>query len=567
MRVLMRRLSGAWRWRHARSGLAAAAARNLPAPLSTEELQRSGREVGAAVVAALCASVSTGVALADAGDDDASDDHVFVNWSASHECRPRALHVPESVDDLERILATYHATHQKLRCMGAGVSPNGLGFSAETARGQQHEALLSMALFDRILDVDTATNRVTVEPGIVVGDLLDKLRDMGLTMQNVASIRDQQVGGITQAGCHGTGAKISPIDDHVVEMEIVTPAKGRLTLSATQNSELFALAKCGLGALGVVTKLTLQCVPVYYLAERTIVTTIEDVRKHHAQWLNEFQHLRYMWIPGTDAVVVVQCERITADQAASAAEAFPPPPFSADEQLQAPRQLYLELTQGRHDPDYLSWGFTTLRDRLLELQPLDRDHVKRVNEAEKAFWLRNQGYRVGLSTDIIGFDCGGQQHVQEVAFPTAGTLDIDFVESLMKRIEAAGVPAPAPIEQRWTATSASSLSPASSAYNPSQLFCWVGIIMYLPTDEEAERRAITRAFEDYVALYRDMMQPFGGTEHWAKLEWPEHEHERARMRARLAKRYPLDAFRQARDDLDPHHVLSNHIVDELLRQE
>ncbi|GLE05284.1 hypothetical protein PINS_up014296 [Pythium insidiosum] len=160
-------------------------------------------------------------------------------------------------------------------------------------------------------------------------------------------------------------------------MEIVTPAQGRLTLSATQNPELFALAKCGLGALGVVTKLKLQCVPTYHLAERTVVTTMADVRQHHAQWLKEFQHLRYMWIPGTHAVVVVQCQRITPEQAqaAAAGDAFPPPPFTADEQMQAPRELYLELTQGRHDPDYLSWSFTTLRDRLLELRPLDRDHV------------------------------------------------------------------------------------------------------------------------------------------------------------------------------------------------
>ncbi|GLE05274.1 hypothetical protein PINS_up014286 [Pythium insidiosum] len=70
--------------------------------------------------------------------------------------------------------------------------------------------------------------------------------------------------------------------------------------------------------------------------------------------------------------------------------------------------------------------------------------------------------------------------------------------------------------------------------------------MYLPTPDEAERRAITSAFERYVALYRDMMEPFGGTEHWAKLEWPEDAAERQRMRERLAKRYPLDAIRQAR---------------------
>lgn len=486
-----------------------------------------------------------------------------------HECRPQSFYVPESVEEVERLVREHHDRKQKIRCMGAGVSPNGLGFSGKTSAAaasktsdQKDEAVMTMALLDRILHVDQEVCQVTVEAGHIVGELLDKLRTYGMTMQNVASIRDQQVGGICQAGCHGTGVAIPPIDDHIVEMELVTPAKGTITVSATQNPELFALAKCGLGALGVVTKVKLQCVPMYRLAEKTSVMRIEDVRANHTAWLKEFQHLRYMWIPYTDCVVVVQCRKIPNTVQPEEDEIYPPVEYSMNDRLEAPRKLYLELTNGKPDPEYLDWGFTKIREKMLAMNPLDKKHVIRVNEAEKQFWKRSQGFRVGFSDDIIGFDCGDQQYVEEVAFPTHGTLDIDFVEGLMKRIDAKDIPAHAPIEQRWTSRSSSLMSPAWSS-NAAQVFSWVGVILYLPTHVESERQAITERFLEFYAELRDYMVPYGGTEHWAKLEWPSDADECQKIRDRLKKRYPLDKFKKARDEVDPHHILSNHIVDEL----
>ena len=68
---------------------------------------------------------------------------------------------------------------------------------------------------------------------------------------------------------------------------------------------------------------------------------------------------------------------------------------------------------------------------------------------------------------------------------------------------------------------------------------------------------------DYYAMYRDFMEPYGAMEHWAKIEWPEGAAERQKMRSRLKRRYPLDKFKKARDEVDPYHILSNHIVDEM----
>ena len=111
---------------------------------------------------------------------------------------------------------------------------------------------------------------------------------------------------------------------------------------------------------------------------------------------------------------------------------------------------------------------------------LNVDHVKKVNAAEAEFWKRSHGTRVDWSDQILGFDCGGQQHVLEVAFP-CGTLeemdekatmsanvgvppslrkDLCFMRDLRKMIEENNIPAHAPIEQRWTSGSSSIMSPS-----------------------------------------------------------------------------------------------------------
>ena len=61
--------------------------------------------------------------------------------------------------------------------------------------------MVSLALMDKVLDVDVKKKTVTVQAGIRVAELVDALREHGLTLQNFASIREQQVGGFIQVSC------------------------------------------------------------------------------------------------------------------------------------------------------------------------------------------------------------------------------------------------------------------------------------------------------------------------------------------------------------------------------
>ena len=77
--------------------------------------------------------------------------------------------------------------------------------------------------------------------------------------------------GCLQVSAHGTGASIPPVDEMVVGMKLVTPGKGTLEVSRAEDPELFRMAKVGLGALGIVSEVTLQLVPSHKLLEHTFI--------------------------------------------------------------------------------------------------------------------------------------------------------------------------------------------------------------------------------------------------------------------------------------------------------
>ena len=493
-------------------------------------------------------------------------DEELVNWSGTHSCMVKRMYQPESSEQVEAIVSDAHEKKEKIRCVGSALSPNGISF--------QEEGMMSVSLMDKVLSVDAEQMTVTVQSGARVQDVADKIKGYGLTLLNYASIREQTIGGFTQIGAHGTGAGIPSVDDSVVRLKIVTPAKGTIYLSEEENPDLFKLAKVGLGCLGVVTEVTLKCVPAHKLVERTFVTSMGDVKRNHTNWLKNNKHLRYMWIPNTDSVVVVQCNPEGSTQAKDALASQQA--ISAEKSNGVALNSLQQLLKGsailEHSELVETMSPTECRDALLAHDPLNPSWVASVNEAEAEFWKSNQGIRTGWSDEILGFDCGGQQWVFEVAFP-CGTqsspnhYDIQYMEELLKLIKKHNIAAPSPIEQRWTSGSSSSMSPCSG--NKDSLFSWVGIIMYLPEGEGTDeaRKAVTQSFIGYKRLVeKNLLSRYHAVEHWAKLEVPETASELADLKKRLHKRYPIEAFQKARKDLDPHNIFGNSIVDTVFGQ-
>ena len=530
-------------------------AKAAAADATTTTTQKSGSGLGKLVLVA-------GFGLAGYGFYDRytrgaeETEESIVNWSGTHGCTPKKLHEPETVEEVEELVRKCHDQGRRLRPVGNALSPNGIALS--------DDEMVSLAMMDKVLSVDKKRMRVRVQPGCSVGNLCKELRKHGLVLQNLASIAEQQVGGFIQIGAHGTGAAIPPVEMQCLEMKVATPGEGSVTLRRDDDPEVFRMVQCGLGMFGVVTEVTIQCVPSHKLLEHTFTLTKSQVEARHSALIKRHKHVRYHWIPYTDHVVVTTCDDYSLWNRLGLG--MPKNSFTEEERLKPLRDLVM-ASESKTPKDLEGLSFADLRTMLLEKDPLDVEHIKSVNRAEAEFWKRSEGYRTGYSDEILQFDCGGQQWVLEMAV-NAGTLakpsyaDIEYMKRLLKEIKDKEVPAPAPIEQRWTASSEATLSPAASP-DSSGLYSWIGIIMYLPLNDTKSRALVTRRFESYVSLMRGALEGLQAQEHWAKIELPGDSTEREEMVRRVRGRYPVDRVKALKSRFDPKNILGSQLLDTL----
>ncbi|KAL7486851.1 hypothetical protein ACHAW6_012443 [Cyclotella cf. meneghiniana] len=545
---------------------------------------------------------SKGGSTADESDkkgdaiDDGDDSTTILNWSGTHSVQLASgtYHEPETVSELISLVSHAYRNGIHIRPVGSALSPNGLAFDP---RG-----MVGLSNLDKVLDINKKDMTVTVQAGARVSQVIEALRPHGLTLPNLASIAEQQIGGFVSVGAHGTGATIPPCDEFVTGLTLVTPSEyGVVKMTEKTHGNLFRLARLGLGGLGILSEVTLKVVPAHRLVEQTIVLTRDEAKKQLNTLLKRHKHIRYMWIPYEDAVVVVtnddenhlpllgpgtEVNDGKGGRKKIVTEADIQAKYSRDEQLEPLRTLLQTLLKNAPDvsidEDTINgMGFGDLRDLILASgNMLDPDHIKRCNKAERDFWVKAQGLRVLPSDELLQFDCGGQQWVYEVCFP-AGTYGLpssgsmDFMEELLREIETSGIPAPSPIEQRWTSASTSPLSPASVGINDVEtyhtthsLLSWVGIIMYLPSEDKDptgyRREFITQAFKDqYCRIVRNVGEKYGIMCHWAKLEIDDGDEDQgiaASVRSRLGPKV-ISKFNAARDMYDPKRLLSCNTID------
>jgi len=307
------------------------------------------------------------------GEEEVAETRTVINWSGTHkiEVPERRFFEPESQEELEQIVRSAHESGISIRPVGSALSPNGLSFSSD--------GMVSMAHMDKIIEVDKEKMTVKVQAGARVSEVIEALREHDLTLPNLASIAEQQMGGFTQVGAHGTGALISPVDEFVLKMKVVTPSLGTIEMERFQSDgvtidPLFLTMSCGLGALGIVSEITMQCIPAHRLIEHTFVISRKQAREMLPSLLKKHKHMRYMWIPYEDAVVVVTNDPVSESDVSEAELAGLTNPSSnktREEQFEPLIDLLLEVVPNKYTRDQLmSIGFGELRDMMLAVNPL-----------------------------------------------------------------------------------------------------------------------------------------------------------------------------------------------------
>src|SRR5690606_41599152 len=123
--------------------------------------------------------------------------------------------------------------------------------------------LVRPGLLAGIREIDRAAGTVTVEAGTPLKRLNVALAREGLSLANMGDIMEQTVSGAVSTGTHGTGRDSGSIAAHIRALELVTATGSVRTCSEKENPDVFAAARIGLGALGIVTAITFAVEPLF----------------------------------------------------------------------------------------------------------------------------------------------------------------------------------------------------------------------------------------------------------------------------------------------------------------
>jgi alditol oxidase len=178
---------------------------------------------------------------------------IGTNWSGSYSYRASALHRPQSLDELRALVSGARA----LRVLGSRHSFTSIADSAE---------LVALDGLPGEIEVDAAAQTVTVPGSITYAALAERLNREGLALHNMASLPHVSVAGAIATGTHGSGDLKGNLATAVRGVEMIG-AGGELRRVAAGDPE-FAGAVVGLGALGVVTRVTLAVQPYAELRQR-----------------------------------------------------------------------------------------------------------------------------------------------------------------------------------------------------------------------------------------------------------------------------------------------------------
>jgi xylitol oxidase len=193
--------------------------------------------------------------LLGSSDDDAGPPGRLTNWAGNYRYSTDNLVTLDSVEQVR----SYLRDHDSMRVLGTRHCFNGIADSPH--------ALLSLKSMDRVASLDARASRVTVEAGVTYGRLGPYLHERGFALHNLASLPHISVAGACATATHGSGVRNGNLSTAVSAMELVTPDGESASLSRDKDGESFLGAVVHLGALGVVTRVTLDIQPTFAVCQ------------------------------------------------------------------------------------------------------------------------------------------------------------------------------------------------------------------------------------------------------------------------------------------------------------
>lgn len=425
------------------------------------------------------------------------------NWSGSQRARPRRVLRPSDTEQVVAAVTDAVRAGSRVKAIGAGHSFSPIA----VAPGVQ----LRLDDLNGLRSVDRKTGLVTVEAGMPLWQLNPLLAEHGLAMTNLGDIDRQTISGAISTGTHGTGIKFGGIATQVRGLELVLANGSVVTCSEYEHPEVFAAARVGLGALGIITAVTLQCEPRFVLRARDGLLPLSETIDRMHEFAEENDHFEFFWFPHSDFASTRRFERLPGDTPLRPIGAFG---HRADQFLGGPIFEGLNRIGARYPS--LVPGITRTATRLMSARE----------------WT-DLSYRVFASPREVRF------HESEFAIPSEHAAAA--VREIGRWIERHEEKVAFPLEVRFTAADDLWLSTASGRNT-----CYIAVHQYhrMP-------------YQRYFQAFSDIMAEYGGRPHWGKM----HDLDAAALRPRYDR---FDDFVALRDAIDPTGVFANPYLDRVL---
>lgn len=223
---------------------------------------------------------------------------IFRNWIRGCRYAPTQFLRPSSQTEIVELVKNA----QRLRVFGAGHSFNH-GVVSD-------EVLVSLDDYSGLVARDPDRKQVTVKSGTRIRDLVKILAEDGLALAALPSHDAQSIGGILSTDVHGTGKSWGFVSELVVALTLVD-GKGNVH-RCYPSDDLFRAAVGGVGAVGIVTEVTVQGVPRFNVAQKTEIVDVDYVKANLSQLLDDNDHLSLYLYPFSDTCQVNTWNRTEA---------------------------------------------------------------------------------------------------------------------------------------------------------------------------------------------------------------------------------------------------------------
>ena len=433
------------------------------------------------------------------------------NWGRTAESTPTESAYPTTTAEVARIVQRAAESGTTLKSVGAGHS-----FSPCAVTDGIQLSLDNLTGVKAVTPVygptgEAAGADVTLWAGTRLRDAGPLLWELGLAQENLGDIDAQSIAGSISTGTHGTGAGFGSIHTTVTGLQIVTGTGEILDCDAQQNPELFAAARVSLGALGVLSCVTVRCVPAFALEASERPSTLDEVTGDLEAFLRDGDHVEFFWFPHTDLIEVKRNTRIPAGSELRPKSAF-----------------------ARTRSDLLTNNAFELLCRTVARRPGLTRHANAISgRLMGKTSYSDRSYKVFSSARNVRF--------REIEYGVPIGDAEEVLAELRAFFDAAEFPTPFPVEVRAVRGDDATLS---SAHGRDTVY--FSVHQYVGMDAEP-------IFDRVETIFRAA----GGRPHWGKMH--------SLGADELSQLYPrFDDFVAVRDAVDPQRVFRNAYTEKVL---